>query len=239
MVDRNARDQLALTIEGFLAEEIWAFDFHDQIESIALETDDETVYEVTYLLWFHYDDINDHTAALSRAEWDYFQRLLLLLRSGSSLQAEHKTRWGVVEAISLALLIAFVVGAFIIGFGWQLLYLSVPLAPVTIALWWWRSRASDTEETDEDYPTDALRLGIGTTCGATQCARVQEATIPASDEVEEHQGIDHGGVDLCLESRGIPFIVADHRLLSRPAQDREDNARSAGLSAGHQAGFNR
>ena len=42
---------------------------------------DPTVRFVTQAVWYHYDDCLDHVVTLSKTEWDYFQRLLLLLES--------------------------------------------------------------------------------------------------------------------------------------------------------------
>jgi hypothetical protein len=51
----------------------------------AARTKDETVKHVADLLWYHYDDLEDHKVVASKAEWDFFQRLLLILKSDADL----------------------------------------------------------------------------------------------------------------------------------------------------------
>lgn len=157
MIDRTARDRLASAIEEFLDDEISAFKFDDRINAVADETDDETVREVTHLLWHHYDDVIDHKVKLCQAEWDYFQRLLLLLRSDASLQSERPDasargeqprRWTGRQTIALAGIAVFVVGLLLLGFGWQLLLVTIPLGVLSIWLSHW---LPGEYETDNDY----------------------------------------------------------------------------------------
>ena len=145
-IDRKARDNLAAVIEVFLAEDVGAFEFDDRINAVAADTDDETVRAVVQLLWYHYDDIKDHTVALSREEWDYFQRLLLLLRSTSSLQSDRRLRWTERQAIAIIAILAFADSAFLLGFGWQLLLVTIPVGVVSIALWRWSLRESESDD---------------------------------------------------------------------------------------------
>ena len=153
MMDRSARDRLAAAIEEFLSEDIGAFQFDDRIFALADETDDETVQEVALLLWFHYDDIKDHKAALSQVEWDYFQRLLLLLRSDASLTTDRHRRWTWRQPIALAAIVAFICGISLIGFGLQLLLITIPLGVVSMLLSRW-----PTEEAEPDPDDFFVRL---------------------------------------------------------------------------------
>lgn len=148
MIDRKARDNLAAVIEAFLAEDVGAFEFDDRINGVAADTDDETVHAVVHLLWFHYDDLKNHTAALSRVEWDYFQRLLLLLRSDSSLRSDRCLRWTGRQAVALAAILAFAAGAFLLRFGWQLLLVTIPLGVVSMALSRWPARDPESDDVD-------------------------------------------------------------------------------------------
>jgi len=148
MVDRTARDRLAAAIEAFLAGDIGASDFDDRIHEIGLETDDDTVGEIVDLLWYHYDDCTDHMAAPSRVEWDYFQRLLLLLRSDASLIIDQGRRWGARQAVALAAVVAFVMGVLLLGFGWQLLQITIPLGVVSMLLGYWPTRNGKAESDD-------------------------------------------------------------------------------------------
>ena len=153
MVDRTVRDRLAAVIEGFLSGDISSFEFADHID-VADETDDETAHEIGGLLWYHFDDISrDHKTDLSPLEWDYFQRLLLLLRSDAILMTSYSHRWTWRQAVALAAIVVFVVGVFLLGFGWQLLLLSIPLGALSMGLSRWA-----TEEAKVDPDDDFVRL---------------------------------------------------------------------------------
>jgi hypothetical protein len=142
MIDRASRDRLADAIEAFLVGEIGSFEFDDRIFAIHDTTEDKTVPNVVCLLWHHYDDIKDHPVALSRVEWDYFQRLLLLLRSDASLVTVRLHRWTWRQAIAIVALAGFIVGVFLIGLGWQVLLLTIPLGALAMLI----SRARTDEE---------------------------------------------------------------------------------------------
>ena len=148
MVNRSARDRLAAAIEEFLSGDIGAFEFDDRIFGLAEETDDETVQGVAHLLSFHYDDITDHKAALSQAEWDHFQRLLLLLRSDAALATDRKRQWSWRQAIALSAIVAFFSGMLLLGFGWQLLLITVPLGTVSMLLSRWPAAEAESDTDD-------------------------------------------------------------------------------------------
>lgn len=150
MVDRTARNRLADAIEAFLSEDIGAFEFDDRIFNVADDTDDETVQEVAHLLWFHYDDCKDHKAGLSQVEWDYFQRLLLLLRSDAALATDREREWSWRQAIASSAIVAFFGGMLLLGFGWQLLLITVPLGAVSMLLSRWPTAAAESD-TDDDF----------------------------------------------------------------------------------------
>ena len=64
-----------------MAERIGALELGDELHIIAHATQDSTVKFVNRVMWFHYDDCKDHKIVASKQEWDYFNRLLLLLES--------------------------------------------------------------------------------------------------------------------------------------------------------------
>ena len=43
-------------------------------------------------LWCHYDDCTDHKVVLSKPAWDYFHRLMLLVKSDAEVQFASTTR---------------------------------------------------------------------------------------------------------------------------------------------------
>ena len=81
MIDRKARSEMCKAIRDYMAEGISAFELDDSLDCIAHDSRDSTVKFVTKLMWFHYDDCKDHKIVASKQEWDYFNRLLLLLES--------------------------------------------------------------------------------------------------------------------------------------------------------------
>lgn len=150
MIDRAARDEAIAAIEEFLDDGITAFEFDDRLQSI--ETDDATVGEVISAAWFHYDDCKDHQVVLSKKEWDYFQRLLLLLRSDAEISSSTTKRWSWDHAIAWVALATFVVLAIFIGWGVQLLVLSIPFGAISLHISRYRQRKE--RSTPEPSPRD-------------------------------------------------------------------------------------
>jgi hypothetical protein len=104
MFSRYDRDRLAEVINRYLNEEVTAFKFDEQLSEIAAATKDETVQQVASLFWYHYDDVDDHKVVASKEEWDYFQRLLLILKSDSDIIAETGNRkWTARKAAAFRL----------------------------------------------------------------------------------------------------------------------------------------
>jgi hypothetical protein len=81
MIDRKARSEMSNVIREYMAEEVSAFQLDDELDRIAQATLDGTVKFVNKLMWYHYDDCKDHKIVATKWEWDYFNRLLLLLES--------------------------------------------------------------------------------------------------------------------------------------------------------------
>ena len=97
-VDRAQRDGLANTIRQFLREQSTAFEFDEALDDYRSSTD-PTVRFVTNAAWLHYDDCDDHIVTLSKREWDYFQRLLLLLESDGQIAMTSTRRWSWTQLI--------------------------------------------------------------------------------------------------------------------------------------------
>lgn len=107
MVDRKARDQIAAALQSYMDERITAFELNEALWEIA--TPDKTAREIIYALWFFYDDITDHSIVASRDDWDYFNRLLLLLQSEGELEnAKTQHRWTIRQCIAMICLFLFV-----------------------------------------------------------------------------------------------------------------------------------
>ena len=138
MIDRSARDQVISAFEAYLDDQITAFEFDDRLQEI--ESEEPTVNEVIRAAWFHYDDCKDHKVHLSKPEWDYFQRLLLILGSDAELSSSHSSRWSWDHLIAWLALIAFVGIAFVVGWGWHLILWAVPFGIVSILISIYRHR---------------------------------------------------------------------------------------------------
>ena len=132
-VDRVSRDLVAAEVRRFLEGETTAFAFDDAIFDI--ESDDPTVNDIVHRLWCHYDDCKDHHVVLSKPEWDYYQRLLLILESDHHIETTTAARrWRVSQLIASIAFIGFllVVGRF--GFGQHLFAFAIPFGFVSMLI---------------------------------------------------------------------------------------------------------
>jgi hypothetical protein len=157
MFSRYDRDSLAEVINRYLNEELTAFKFDEQLSEIAAGTKDETVKQVANLFWRHYDDIDDHKVIASKEEWDYSQRLLLILKSDANIITETgKRKWTPRQAVAVVSLAIFVVVLVKTGFGYHLFLATAPLGLVSMLQWHWRSSA---EARRQHEPTAMLPFG--------------------------------------------------------------------------------
>jgi hypothetical protein len=148
MIDRQSRNRLVAAITRYMNEEIMAFAFDDEIHQIIYATKDSTVDYVVTSLWYHYDDCKDHLAGLSKEEWDYFQRLILLLESNSEIERVSRRRWSVRQIVAAVALLCFGLCVMRLGIGWHLLAVAVLFGPISVLLSHWRNR-SDMTQTQE------------------------------------------------------------------------------------------
>jgi len=118
--------------EAFLDDRITAFEFDDRLQEI--ESEDRTVNEIIRAAWFHYDDCKDHKVCLSKAEWDYFQRLLLILGSDAEFTSSPARRWSWDHGVAWLALVAFVGIASVAGWGWHWFLWAVPFGVVSISI---------------------------------------------------------------------------------------------------------
>jgi hypothetical protein len=100
MVDREARGKVAAAVRAYMASEIGSHDLDHRIFEVHDgPTADRTVCNVVVELWGSYYDFNDREIAADRAEWDYFNRLLLLLGSDAELKVVSGERsWVIAQA---------------------------------------------------------------------------------------------------------------------------------------------
>ncbi|MBK1833553.1 hypothetical protein [Roseibacillus ishigakijimensis] len=124
-------------LESYLDDQITAFELDEKLQRI--HSEDGMVDEVSHVLWLHYDDCRDHKVRLSKAEWDYFQRLLLVLHSDAEISSSLEFRWSWDHALAWlawAVFIGILVNG---GGGWNLLWV-LPFGLVSILISVFRSR---------------------------------------------------------------------------------------------------
>jgi hypothetical protein len=138
MIDRAARDQVISAFEAYLDDQITAFKFDDLLHHI--DSEDRTVNEVIRVAWFHYDDCTDHKVHLTKPEWDYFQRLLLIFASDAEFSTSQSRRWSWDHLIAWLALMLFVGISFVVGWGWHLIFCAVPFGIVSILIRIYRRR---------------------------------------------------------------------------------------------------
>ncbi len=140
MFSRYDRDALVEVINRYLSDDLTAFKLHDALSEIGAKTKDETVNQVVSLFWCHYDDVEDHKVVAAKEEWDYFQRLLLILKSDAEIVEETGQRkWTARQAVAAVCLTVFGLAVAKTGFGYHLLVVTMPLGVVSMLLSHWRS----------------------------------------------------------------------------------------------------
>ena len=134
-----SRTSLAALLQSFLASEITAFQFDDRLDTFR-DSDDPVIRHVVDAVWYHYDDCDDHLVCFSKQQWDYFQRLLLVLASNCRIETESKRQWSLKQLIAGMSLCMFAFLALQLGWEYQLLILSLPFGFVSIALSFWQPK---------------------------------------------------------------------------------------------------
>ena len=138
MIDHEARTKVISAIEDYLSDKIMAFDFDDELQDI--ETEDKTAEFAINTLWYCYDDVIDHKVNLSKEEWDFFQRLLLILKSDSEITCTKTYRWSWDHGLACVAVLAFVIFASLIGWNINLALLSIPFGIVSMLISLYRKK---------------------------------------------------------------------------------------------------
>jgi hypothetical protein len=133
IVDRKQRVELTAVVRRFLHEDITAFEFDEQLGDFR-NSPDSAIRFVAQAVWYHYDDCDDHLVTLSKPEWDYFQRLLLLLESDAGVQTTTFRRWSMSQVVAFIALLSFAWVGFHLGWGSQLLVAAIPFGTVSIGI---------------------------------------------------------------------------------------------------------
>lgn len=148
-VDRDSRNKLTGIIQAFLAGDLGAFEFDEALFADFDKGDDPTIEFIVSALWFHYDDCVDHDVALSRQEWDYFHRLLLVLASDAHIEVASQRIWCPPQLAAAIGLIGFVYCTFWLSFGSHLLVVAIPFGLLSILLSFWREHYTPAQSTQE------------------------------------------------------------------------------------------
>lgn len=166
MIDRNARKQMSEAIQGYMDEDITAFQFDDALTKASCVTSDKTAKAIRDALWFYYDDCKDHKIVASKQDWDYFNRLLLLLESDGEIEnVKSWYEWHFNQFIAAFLLVLFVASTFREGFGGHLIGFALPFGPPSMILAWFNQRRQQKNTTRSEisltpFPTFGSLLAV-------------------------------------------------------------------------------
>ena len=175
MINRDARNRLADLIRRYLDEQAKAFDFDEALDEFR-DSDDDAVRFVSETVWYHYDDCKDHLVVLNKPEWNYFQRLLLLLESTSEVTLTRSRHWTYTQLFAAFLLLACITIAFQTGIGEHLLIFFIPFGIGSIAISRFRHPA------EEASPYDAIITPYQSFCDlriAHEETRFQKVRYPS------------------------------------------------------------
>ncbi len=132
VIDRSARDQLAEAMERFLSEEISSWELLDHIEKTPWQ--DSAVSFAANSLYLPLVNSEDHKAQLSKAEWNFYQRLLLILRSNAIVEISRTRIWSRRQLLAAATLVAFIAITIEIGWNSWLFLLLIPMGCVSLII---------------------------------------------------------------------------------------------------------
>ena len=152
MVDRSARDQMVVAIRSYMDESINSSSFDEKLSEITLSTKDEIVLVAGNSLWYTYDDYIEHDIGASKDQWDFFNRLLLLLESDCEFETSQCKRiWTYRQCIAAACLACYAGIASITGIGLHLFLYSVPFGLISILINWLEEREANIQNRLEKH----------------------------------------------------------------------------------------
>ncbi|MGI9517871.1 MAG: hypothetical protein ACR2NP_12540 [Pirellulaceae bacterium] len=138
IIVRKDRKRLATALRSFISSEMTFSDLC-KVFAEAHSSRDQTVVFVVEQIGEDWEDVLVQPEMLDKSEWDYLQRLLLLLDSSHHVVRENRWHWCYTQLVALASL--GVVVWLLFAFGWQwLLLATVPATLVSLYLFRIRSR---------------------------------------------------------------------------------------------------
>lgn len=145
MIDRERRNQLAALIRRYLDGRADASDFEKcQLENYI--SADQAIYHVSSELSYYSENA---ASTLSKQDWDYIQRLLLLLDSNSTVswKAAPYRLW--TQPVAESLLVTCLFIALLTGFTLHLFLYFIPIGLATILLALLQSPSSEVRPFEE------------------------------------------------------------------------------------------
>jgi hypothetical protein len=133
MIDRIARNRLAQLIRRYLNDQITAFELDESLDACH-DSKDDAVRFVADALWYYYDDYDDHLVVMSKPQWNYIQRLSLLLESDSKVTFTKSWRWTHSQILAAVLFLLSMGVVAKSGFGLHLLIFFIPYGIGSIAI---------------------------------------------------------------------------------------------------------
>lgn len=128
-------------IRSYMDHQIDNIQFDETLREIGSQTEDQTVRTAVRELWFHYDDCKEHFVVASKKQWDFFNRLLLLLASDAELAAARTWRsWHATQFVAAVALALFLCLAVLRGCGPELIALAWPFGIASMAIAWFNRR---------------------------------------------------------------------------------------------------
>jgi hypothetical protein len=124
-------------IRSYMEEEITSDQFDDALAEISRGTSDEGVSAVRQELWYVYDDLTDHPIVAYKHDWDYLNRLLLLLSSNAEIAVERSWCSRHVLPQGIAVLALAIYGFLVVrsGFaGATFVSLALPFGLITLGV---------------------------------------------------------------------------------------------------------
>ena len=141
-LDRVARDRVVASMDRFLYGNATAFEFDEEIFAASEEAIDETVKELVYEPWHFYDDVTDHKVALSRSEWDYLQRIKLVLQSNYIAAVTKTNIWLPAQLAAFVVVCLYAYSIQALGFGYaNFLLLAIPAGIASMLISRWRRQS--------------------------------------------------------------------------------------------------
>lgn len=170
-----SRGSLTSLIQSFLDSEITAFQFDELLDPFR-DSDDPIVQHVAEAVWYHYDDCDDHLVCLSKQEWDYFQRLLLVLNSNCRLEKKTDREWSTRQVIAALALSVFACCAQQTGWGDHLFVLAMPFGVISIALSLWH--VNDESHVNPYWPIIFPFASLADLSTAYRCSSFRKTRYP-------------------------------------------------------------